>query len=175
MSILSFRKLFVRFRHEDDCWLRERRCRTIWKNYSHSWISFALRFLFSTRILMRFSIKMRQRRRKRRRGVRRLSRLCIKFYDHFCYAGSSRMLRRIYCPVRLWFLRVYPCHWRSIQEKEINIYVGLTDMQRKWYRSVLEKDIDAVNGLTGKKEGKTRLMNMVMQVGRFLFFSCSLC
>jgi len=63
-------------------------------------------------------------------------------------------------------------------------------MQRKWYRSVLEKDIDAVNGaksklhhvlsvdaycctgLTGKKEGKTRLMNMVMQVCVFvkLFF-----
>ena len=33
-------------------------------------------------------------------------------------------------------------------EKEINIYVGLTDMQRKWYRSVLEKDIDAVNGMS---------------------------
>lgn len=49
-------------------------------------------------------------------------------------------------------------------EKEINIYVGLTEMQRKWYRSVLEKDIDAVNSLTGKKEGKTRLMNMVMQL-----------
>ena len=32
-------------------------------------------------------------------------------------------------------------------EKEINIYVGLTEMQRKWYRSVLEKDIDAVNGM----------------------------
>lgn len=29
-------------------------------------------------------------------------------------------------------------------EKEINIYVGLSEMQRKWYRSVLEKDIDAV-------------------------------
>lgn len=53
-------------------------------------------------------------------------------------------------------------------------------MQRKWYRSVLEKDIDAVNGscaisimhtslsshpgLSGKKEGKTRLMNIVMQL-----------
>jgi hypothetical protein len=37
-------------------------------------------------------------------------------------------------------------------------------MQRKWYRSVLEKDIEAVNGLTGKKENKTRLMNIVMQV-----------
>src|SRR5882762_1105206 len=53
---------------------------------------------------------------------------------------------------------------RGFVEMEINIYVGLTEMQRKWYRSVLEKDIDAVNGLTGKKEGKTRLMNMVMQL-----------
>ena len=37
--------------------------------------------------------------------------------------------------------------WELIQftEKEINIY-DLSDMQRKWYRSVLEKDIDAVNG-----------------------------
>ncbi|KAH8826323.1 P-loop containing nucleoside triphosphate hydrolase protein [Flagelloscypha sp. PMI_526] len=51
-----------------------------------------------------------------------------------------------------------------LPKKEINIYVGLTEMQRKWYRSVLQKDIDAVNGLTGKKEGKTRLMNMVMQL-----------
>ncbi|KAF8581713.1 SNF2 family DNA-dependent ATPase [Ramaria rubella] len=51
-----------------------------------------------------------------------------------------------------------------LPKKEINIYVGLTDMQRKWYRSVLEKDIDAVNGLSGKKEGKTRLMNIVMQL-----------
>ncbi|TEB28250.1 transcription activator snf2l1 [Coprinellus micaceus] len=51
-----------------------------------------------------------------------------------------------------------------LPKKEINIYVGLSDLQRKWYRSVLEKDIDAVNGLTGKKEGKTRLMNIVMQL-----------
>ncbi|KAF8958610.1 hypothetical protein BDZ97DRAFT_1906422 [Flammula alnicola] len=51
-----------------------------------------------------------------------------------------------------------------LPKKEINIYVGLTDMQQKWYRSVLEKDIDTVNGLTGKKEDKSRLMNMVMQL-----------
>jgi SWI/SNF-related matrix-associated actin-dependent regulator of chromatin subfamily A member 5 len=36
--------------------------------------------------------------------------------------------------------------FKRFAEKEINIYVGLSDMQRKWYRSVLEKDIDAVNG-----------------------------
>ncbi|KAJ4475673.1 SNF2 family N-terminal domain-containing protein [Lentinula aciculospora] len=51
-----------------------------------------------------------------------------------------------------------------LPKKEINIYVPLTPMQRRWYRSILEKDIDAVNGLTGKKEGKTRLMNLVMQL-----------
>ncbi|TFK68179.1 hypothetical protein BDN72DRAFT_769633 [Pluteus cervinus] len=51
-----------------------------------------------------------------------------------------------------------------LPKKEINIYVGLTEMQRRWYRSVLQKDIEAVTGLTGKKEGKTRLMNVVMQL-----------
>jgi len=30
-------------------------------------------------------------------------------------------------------------------KKEINIYVGLFEMQRKWYQSLLEKDIDAFN------------------------------
>ncbi|KAH0825693.1 hypothetical protein J3R83DRAFT_10876, partial [Lanmaoa asiatica] len=51
-----------------------------------------------------------------------------------------------------------------LRREEMNIYIGLTEMQRKWYRSVLEKDIDAVNGLTGEEEGKTHLMNMVVQL-----------
>jgi SWI/SNF-related matrix-associated actin-dependent regulator of chromatin subfamily A member 5 len=66
-----------------------------------------------------------------------------------------------------------------LPKKEINLYVGMTEMQRKWYRMLLEKDIDAVNGesistpldiysphpgATGKKEGKTRLLNIVMQL-----------
>ncbi|KAG0140791.1 hypothetical protein CROQUDRAFT_664695 [Cronartium quercuum f. sp. fusiforme G11] len=51
-----------------------------------------------------------------------------------------------------------------LPKKEINVYVGMTEMQRRWYKMILEKDIDAVNGVTGKKEGKTRLMNVVMQL-----------
>jgi SWI/SNF-related matrix-associated actin-dependent regulator of chromatin subfamily A member 5 len=65
-------------------------------------------------------------------------------------------------------------------KKEINLYVGMTEMQRKWYKMILEKNIDAVNGdalpvddrpqmtsfwltsssltgVGGAKEGKTRL------------------
>ncbi|KAF9215123.1 hypothetical protein BGZ59_002233 [Podila verticillata] len=52
-----------------------------------------------------------------------------------------------------------------LPKKEINLYVGLTAMQRKWYQRILEKDIDAVNGAgANKREGKTRLLNIVMQL-----------
>ncbi|KAG0240833.1 hypothetical protein BGX31_001630 [Mortierella sp. GBA43] len=52
-----------------------------------------------------------------------------------------------------------------LPKKEINLYVGMTPMQRKWYQRILEKDIDAVNGAGGnKREGKTRLLNIVMQL-----------
>jgi SWI/SNF-related matrix-associated actin-dependent regulator of chromatin subfamily A member 5 len=48
-------------------------------------------------------------------------------------------------------------------KKEINLYVGMSEMQRKWYQKLLEKDIDAINGAVGKS-GKTRLLNIVMQL-----------
>ncbi|WFD31513.1 hypothetical protein MSPP1_002551 [Malassezia sp. CBS 17886] len=51
-----------------------------------------------------------------------------------------------------------------LPKKEINVFVGLSDMQRRWYKSLLEKDIDAVNGAASKKEGSTRLLNIVMQL-----------
>ncbi|KAH3682635.1 hypothetical protein WICPIJ_006394 [Wickerhamomyces pijperi] len=51
-----------------------------------------------------------------------------------------------------------------LPKKELNLYVGMSEMQIKWYKSLLEKDIDAVNGVVGKREGKTRLLNIVMQL-----------
>ncbi|SCU98320.1 LAFA_0G17106g1_1 [Lachancea sp. 'fantastica'] len=47
---------------------------------------------------------------------------------------------------------------------ETNLYVGMTKMQVQWYKSLLEKDLDAVNGAVGKREGNTRLLNIVMQL-----------
>jgi SNF2 family DNA or RNA helicase len=33
-----------------------------------------------------------------------------------------------------------------LPKKEVNLYVGMSAMQRKWYQKILEKDIEAVNG-----------------------------
>jgi SWI/SNF-related matrix-associated actin-dependent regulator of chromatin subfamily A member 5 len=33
-----------------------------------------------------------------------------------------------------------------LPKKEINVYVRMSNMQRKWYQRILEKDLDAVNG-----------------------------
>jgi SWI/SNF-related matrix-associated actin-dependent regulator of chromatin subfamily A member 5 len=51
-----------------------------------------------------------------------------------------------------------------LPKKELNLYVGMSEMQVKWYKKILERDIDAVNGAGGKKESKTRLLNIVMQL-----------
>lgn len=51
-----------------------------------------------------------------------------------------------------------------LPKKEVNLYVPMSSMQVKWYQKILEKDIDAVNGAAGKKESKTRLLNIVMQL-----------
>ena len=50
-----------------------------------------------------------------------------------------------------------------LPKQELNVYVGMSSMQKKWYRQILEKDIDAVNG-TNATESKTRLLNIVMQL-----------
>ncbi|KAF2735322.1 hypothetical protein EJ04DRAFT_543120 [Polyplosphaeria fusca] len=51
-----------------------------------------------------------------------------------------------------------------LPKKEVNLYIGMSDMQVNWYKKILEKDIDAVNGASGTKESKTRLLNIVMQL-----------
>ena len=51
-----------------------------------------------------------------------------------------------------------------LPKKEMNLYIGMSDMQLKWYQNILTKDIDAVNGAGGKRESKTRLLNIVMQL-----------
>lgn len=48
-------------------------------------------------------------------------------------------------------------------KKEIKLFVGLSEMQKVWYKKVLLRDIEAVNG-GGGKGSRVRLLNIVMQL-----------
>ncbi|KAI5474957.1 chromatin remodelling complex ATPase chain ISW1 [Pseudohyphozyma bogoriensis] len=80
--------------------------------------------------------------------------------------SSSSVVKQLHAVLRPFLLRRVKADVEKslLPKKEINVYVGMTALQRKWYRMILEKDIDAVNGAGGKKEGKTRLQNIVMQL-----------
>ena len=49
-------------------------------------------------------------------------------------------------------------------KKEVVVPIPMSSMQVKWYKKILEKDIDAVNNASGKRESRTRLLNIVMQL-----------
>lgn len=80
--------------------------------------------------------------------------------------ASNNVVKQLHAVLRPFLLRRVKADVEKslLPKKEINVYVGMTELQRKWYKMLLEKDIDAVNGMTGKKEGKTRLLNIVMQL-----------
>jgi len=81
-------------------------------------------------------------------------------------AASNNVVKQLHAVLRPFLLRRVKADVEKslLPKKEVNVYVGMTEMQRKWYKMILEKDIDAVNGAGGKKEGKTRLQNIVMQL-----------
>ncbi|KAK4702238.1 hypothetical protein P7C70_g3988, partial [Phenoliferia sp. Uapishka_3] len=81
-------------------------------------------------------------------------------------AASNSVVKQLHAVLRPFLLRRVKADVEKslLPKKEVNVYVGMTPMQRKWYKSILEKDIDAVNGSGGKKEGKNRLQNIVMQL-----------
>ncbi|KAK4047198.1 chromatin remodeling complex Adenosinetriphosphatase [Microbotryomycetes sp. JL221] len=81
-------------------------------------------------------------------------------------SASNNVVKQLHSVLRPFLLRRVKMDVEKslLPKKEINVYVGMTELQRKWYKMILEKDIDAVNGAGGKKEGKTRLQNIVMQL-----------
>ncbi|KAF2830831.1 hypothetical protein CC86DRAFT_367491 [Ophiobolus disseminans] len=90
------------------------------------------------------------------------------FDDWFSQQGadSDTVVQQLHKVLRPFLLRRVKADVEKslLPKKEINLYVGLSDMQVSWYKKILEKDIDAVNGGAGTKESKTRLLNIVMQL-----------
>jgi hypothetical protein len=119
-----------------------------WAREFANWTpDFAPRSSSSTKIWTASCTRIRAGRSWKKRRARWWWMPCIRSFDLSFFVASRRMWRRVSCPVRVNLLGLFMSFGliRFI-EKKINIYVGLSDMQRKWYRSVLEKDIDAVNG-----------------------------
>jgi len=48
------------------------------------------------------------------------------------------------------------------QKTEVLLYTGMSDIQKKYYKAILMKDLDAFNSPGGSM--KTRLMNILMQL-----------
>lgn len=73
-------------------------------------------------------------------------------------------LRRLLSPFLLRRLKADVEH-SLLPKKEVNLYVGMSELQKRWYRRILEKDIDTLNGLAGGRgEGRVRLQNVLMQL-----------
>ena len=81
-------------------------------------------------------------------------------------ADSDTVVQQLHRVLRPFLLRRVKSDVEKslLPKKELNLYVSMSDMQVKWYKKILEKDIDAVNGAAGKRESKTRLLNIVMQL-----------
>lgn len=47
-------------------------------------------------------------------------------------------------------------------KKETKLYIGLSEMQHDWYKNILSKNIDVLNG--PGKESRVRLLNILMQL-----------
>jgi SWI/SNF-related matrix-associated actin-dependent regulator of chromatin subfamily A member 5 len=76
---------------------------------------------------------------------------CLSIFILMCKILKPFLLRRLKSDVA----KTLP------PKKEYLLYVGMTKMQKSVYRSILMKDIDAIQGQTGER---TRLLNIMMQL-----------
>ncbi|KAI9142019.1 SNF2 family N-terminal domain-containing protein [Paraphysoderma sedebokerense] len=87
-------------------------------------------------------------------------------FDKWFSEGDQDKVQQLHKVLRPFLLRRIKADVEKslLPKKKVNVYVGMSSMQKKWYQKILEKNIDAVNGAIGKKESKTRLLNIVMQL-----------
>lgn len=80
--------------------------------------------------------------------------------------GEDSVIQQLHRVLRPFLLRRIKSDVEKslLPKKEIILPIPMSEMQVKWYRKILEKDIDAVNNANGKRESKTRLLNIVMQL-----------
>ncbi|OAF65727.1 hypothetical protein A3Q56_06564 [Intoshia linei] len=85
------------------------------------------------------------------------------WFDTSSCIESENLVKRLHTVIRPFILRRLKVEVeKSLAPKiEIKIHVPLSKMQRHWYRKLLMKDIDVLNGGEGNK---IRLLNILMQL-----------
>jgi SWI/SNF-related matrix-associated actin-dependent regulator of chromatin subfamily A member 5 len=85
------------------------------------------------------------------------------FNTNNCF-GDNSLVQRLHGVLKPFLLRRLKADVEKslLPKKEVNLYIGLSKMQRELYTKILMKDIDIVNG-AGKVE-KMRLQNILMQL-----------
>ena len=85
------------------------------------------------------------------------------FNTNNCF-GDNSLVQRLHGVLKPFLLRRLKADVEKslLPKKEVNLYIGMSKMQRELYTKILMKDIDIVNG-AGKVE-KMRLQNILMQL-----------
>ena len=87
-----------------------------------------------------------------------------KFEDWVSGAGENeRSINKLRNVLQLFFLRREKADVEKslLPKRIINLYTSLTDMQRQWYKMILQRDLSP---LPGYNEKKSMLMNVIMQL-----------
>lgn len=87
------------------------------------------------------------------------------FNTNSIQSEDQQLVHRLHSVLRPFMLRriKLDVEHALLPKKETKIYIGLSKMQRDWYTKILMKDIDIVNGATGRSD-KMRLLNILMQL-----------
>lgn len=88
-----------------------------------------------------------------------------EWFDTNDCLGDNTLVTRLHAILKPFMLRRIKSEVEKglLPKKEVKIFVGMSKMQREWYKKILLKDIEIINGCTGVCS-RMRLDNIVMQL-----------
>eukprot|EP00026_Physarum_polycephalum_P000788 Phypoly_transcript_00789.p1 GENE.Phypoly_transcript_00789~~Phypoly_transcript_00789.p1 ORF type:complete len:1293 (+),score=424.61 Phypoly_transcript_00789:569-3880(+) len=80
--------------------------------------------------------------------------------------GNVEVVQKLHKVLRPFLLRRLKSDVEKslLPKKEILLFVGMSEMQKAWYKKLLSKDLEVVNSNSKNKSMKVRLLNIIMQL-----------
>lgn len=80
--------------------------------------------------------------------------------------GNAEVVQKLHKILRPFLLRRLKADVEKslLPKKEILLFVGMSQMQKEWYRKLLSKDLEVINSSSKNKSMKVRLLNIIMQL-----------